>query len=391
MGIFDRFSHSVGKQPGEKKSATAAKPNQSPGKRHCDKGESLPATPTSKLISFGMEAQPVGIGASSSNYSHTAAVRPVGDGTMMHVNEDGSYLVVDANGVIIRTCDVLGVKREFSVDKFSGQLMIKRFGAWTKPASAKVETDGTFAYTQDDIDVVEQLNGVHMQNNRDTGTTIITNHPEQVEIVRNPNGEITKRQATKDGENFSIWSQQSLTFFSETFYQPRRHEAITPNGGQPLVYVSRAERRLISEGLMHEKFFFRNPNNNDRSVTLSVQLSTGLLMLKGIVSVTTVIRAHSPVETIFEFKHPCNLRVVLSDQRGVLEQIVQLRVFDATASAEGLGEIRQIGLAFKNSSDQEQISYIAKREGSPASVQPGMTAGGDDVALRPTQVTTAMF
>jgi hypothetical protein len=363
MGILDKITDTFGKskktvhsrhsQP-QRTAATSLQDNEN-NKTHLDKAHRLSADSQaicSRSINLGMEPTTLPAHHRQAPLQNKPD-KPIGDGNTMQANDDGSYIVVDSQGNIVRTFDVLGVKREFARDKYTGKLMVKRFGTWSKPQAALLEPDGTLSYSADGVDVVERLNGVHMHRQHDSNVTIITDHPNKVEIVKNPNGEITKRTTTQTGETFGIWRDAQLRFLSETFYEPRRHEALTPNGPQPLVYVSRAERRILRPDVMQEKFFFRNPLKNERHVTLSLQFATGLLMLKGVVSVASIIHADVASEATFELKQAVTLRADLPGYKGSIENVMQVRLFDDT---------NNIGVAFKNVTDKEYIVMIPKTE-----------------------------
>jgi hypothetical protein len=347
MGIFDKVTIAFGNAASTDKSKNTPRHDAAEISKQPDK-----AGIVSKPISMGMEQNPrTGLTAPQQETPAAKSTGPLGDGTTIHTYEDGSSVISDAKGHIVRTIDVLGVKREFLRDRYTGQLMIKRFGLWNKPASATLDADGTLSYTADGVDIVEQLDGTHMHRHHDTNITIITDHVKKVEIVKNPDGQITKRQTNSDGETFGIWRDLELTFLSETFYQPRRHEALTPNGAQPLVYVSRAERRILEPNIMQEKFFFRNPNKNERQVTLSLQFGSGLLMLKSVISVASIIHGEAATETTFEMKQPVTLRVDLPGYRGAIDNVINVRLFDATSS---------VGVAFISSDKKEHVVLVPK-------------------------------
>ena len=139
-----------------------------------------------------------------------------------------------------------------------------------------------------------------------------------------------------------MWMHGNLSFRTETFFQPGRHDAQTPAGSQPLVYVARQEQSWSNGMLAREKFTFKNPINEQKEITLSVSLPDSILMLKNVVSMLTQFVGGKPADTVFELKHPAKVRFDANGIRQEIADVVRVRQFishDATcfAFANSLG------------------------------------------------------
>ena len=258
---------------------------------------------------------------------------------------EGVFITRNSNGEIIRTVDRLGVKREYSREWMTGRLMLQRFGNWTKLTDGRLESDGTLIYTQGEVEIEERLDGIHIHINQGSGVSIQTDHITGVEVVRQPHGEVWRRERSEHTEIFEIYVRGKLTFRTQTLNRSIREQAKTPYGGQALVNVSRREQSCENGQLVREKFSFTNPLNQQRDIMLTLQCAEAILILKKVVSVTTAFVDQQPTMTSYQLSAPSPVRfetagkklqytdiveVVELNQDGVL----QLLVRDAAGTAQ---------------------------------------------------------
>jgi hypothetical protein len=193
-------------------------------------------------------------------------------------NPDGSELAFDERGMIVATTDVLGERREFAFDEKTGKLMVKRFGLWTTPEQARIDEQGGLYFRRGDLEILERLDGVHIQANKTKGVTIKNDQKNRIEVIEQANGEVWKRETTDDIEHFWIWKDGNPRFRSDTYYKSARLTANTPAGPQALSYVSRYEQSWERGILVREKYSFNNEMNNERHVPVALQLGSGMCM-----------------------------------------------------------------------------------------------------------------
>lgn len=254
-------------------------------------------------------------------------VQKLKNGTDMNLYGDGSFVVKNAEGVIIKTCDVMRVKREFAKDPETGKLMVKRFGLWTKFEKAYIDDHGNLFWSNGEVSAEERLNGLHVQRNDVTGVMIQTHHKAQLEIIKTASGEVWRRQVTKDKETFAMWNHGKLSFKSETLFTPERHHIDTPNGIQLLHNVSRIEQSWSRGVRTREKYTFRNPISMDKSISMIVSLNTGSLNLKYVEDIVTTFEDSAPTESIYRLRSAMNIKIDIPGSKAVLEDIVRVRSF----------------------------------------------------------------
>jgi hypothetical protein len=274
------------------------------------------------------------------------------NGNTMIMNADGSSLVRNAAGQIIKTCDVMRITREYKYDEESGALMVKRFGLWTVPDDARLDEAGTLFFTRDKVEIEERLSGLHIQTNTEKGITIQTHHHNNFELVKLANGEIWKRETSTDKETFVIWKHGKLSFRSETYFEAVSAIAQTPNGNEPLVNVSRMEQSWSHGVLSREKFTFKNKIHGTRQINIRIQLGTGSLSLRNVSSLTTTFEDGETKESTFELAEPATIKVDIPGSDRALEQIVRIRSFVA-----GLN----IGLCFESKDGDEYVVFVGTR------------------------------
>lgn len=240
-------------------------------------------------------------------------------------NPNGSEIYLDRHGVIVATLDVLGELREYQFEQRSGRLMVKRFGLWTKPEEARVDSEGDLYFRRGDMEILERLDGVHIQANKKTGVTIKNDNKNKTEIIELANGEVWKRKTTEQLEEFWIWKGEQPSFKSETYFNAVRHQARTPSGLQALSYVSRHEESWERGQVVREKFTFNNELNNERHVAVALQLGGGMLMLRNVISVTTFFNTETASETIYKLSAPTTLKVDIPIMKATLDNISEVR------------------------------------------------------------------
>lgn len=262
-------------------------------------------------------------------------------------NPDGSEVAFDAHGMIVATTDVLGERREFAFDERTGKLMVKRFGLWTTPEQARIDDQGGLYFRRGELEILERLDGVHIQANKQTGVTIKNDQRNKIEVIEQANGEVWKRETTEHVEHFWIWKNQVPRFKSDTFFRPQRVSARTPSGEQALSYVSRYEQSWERGVLSREKYAFNNDINNERHVPVALSLgSGGMLMMRNVVNVVTNWLEDQPVETIYVLSQPTTLKIDNSALKVSFDAIKEVR---SALTNQGLCA------AFRKSDGSEQI------------------------------------
>jgi hypothetical protein len=281
-----------------------------------------------------------------------AHVQTLKGGGKMEVLSDGSTITRNEAGEIVRTTDAVKCKREYAREEGTGELLVKRFGVWSKPQDARLGDNGTLYFTRDNVDVEERVNGLHIHTNKHTGVSIQTHHHNNFELVKLANGEIWKRETRREKEVFSMWNHGKLTFKSETYFSPIRTQADTPSGPQSLVNVSRCEQSWENGMLTRVKYTFTNATNGNKDVNLGVQLGTGMLSLKAVTQVLTKFVEGLPTETTYDLKTPAKLRVDIPNKRCQLSDIVRVRNFQVAAN---------VGIAFDTKDNHEYIVFSGTR------------------------------
>jgi hypothetical protein len=245
--------------------------------------------------------------------------------TNVHRNPDGSEIAYDERGMIVATIDTMGEKREFAVDDKTGKLMVKRFGLWTTPEQARIDEAGALYFRRGEMEVLERLDGVHIQANKSKGVTIKNDQKNKIEVIEQANGEVWKRETTNDVEHFWIWKDSTPRFKSDTYFKPVRITANTPSGPQALSYVYRYEQSWERGLVSREKFSFNNEQNNERHVAVALQLGSGMLMLRNVVTVTTFFVQEKPAETIYTLSQFTNLKIDLPIMKATFDSIKEVR------------------------------------------------------------------
>src|SRR5262249_867147 len=115
------------------------------------------------------DSQIVVLGSTGVKKADEIVVQKLKNGNTMKINADGSYLVTDDQGLIVKTCDAMRVKREYSRDAETGDLMVKRFSLWTRLEKSRLDSSGTLFFTHKGVEIEERLNGLHIHTNRETG------------------------------------------------------------------------------------------------------------------------------------------------------------------------------------------------------------------------------
>jgi hypothetical protein len=238
---------------------------------------------------------------------------------------DGSEISYAANGMIVATTDVLGERREFALDEKSAKLMVKRFGLWTTPEQARIDEFGALYFRRGDLEILERLDGVHIQANKQKGVTIKNDQKNKIEVIEQANGEVWKRETTDVVEHFWIWKDEVPRFKSDTYFKPARLTANTPGGHQALSYVSRFEQSWERGLLVREKYSFHNDMNDERHVAVALTLNNGMLMLRNVVTVTTTFMGETPMETLYTLSAITNLKIDLPTMKATFDSIKEVR------------------------------------------------------------------
>jgi hypothetical protein len=281
-----------------------------------------------------------------------AHVQNLKNGAKLEMMPDGSSITRNEQGQIIRTCDALRCKREYAVDEQSGELLVKRFGVWSKPENAHLQNDGTLFFTRGEVLIEERLNGLHVHTNKVTGVCIQTHHHNNFELIKLANGEIWKRETQRDKEVFVMWNKGKLTFKSETYFTPLRMQADTPSGPQQMLSVTRREQSWENGVVTREKYTFTNHTSQQKDVNLAVHMGTGMLILKQVTEVLTLFKDGKPSETSYELKTPAKLRIDIPNKRCQLSDVMKVRSFDASPN---------IGIAFDTKDGHEYIVFSGAR------------------------------
>ncbi len=267
-------------------------------------------------------------------------------------NPDGSEILFDSRGAIQATVDVLGERREFAVEPKSGRLMVRRFGLWTKPEQARIDENGSLYFRRGAVEILERLDGVHIQANKTEGLSIRNDQKNRTEVIEMANGEVWQRQITDEQEEFCIWRNGSPSFKSETYFKPARYSARTPSGIQALSYVSRHEESWERGEIAREKFSFNNDTSSERHVAVALQLGRGMLMLRNVTTVTTLFAAGAPSETTYVLIQPTTLKIDIPIMKASFDKVTQIRSLQSTAGAS---------ISFGKADGSEQIINLIER------------------------------
>jgi hypothetical protein len=224
--------------------------------------------------------------------------------------------------------------------------MVRRFGLWTKPEQARVDEAGNLYFRRNEMEILERLDGVHIQANKSTGVTIKTDQRNKIELIEMANGEVWKRQTTEEVEQFWIWKNQQPSFRSETYFQSRRHTARTPSGMQALSYVSRHEESWERGQVSREKFSFHNDVSDERHVAVALQIGRGMLMLRNVASVTTMFGEGQPTVTTYKLSQATNLKIDIPAMKATFDQVNEVRCFPNKGA---------VSFAFRKDDGTEQI------------------------------------
>jgi hypothetical protein len=240
---------------------------------------------------------------------------------------DGSTIVYDASGEIIRTCDVTGVKQEFSRQPFTNRLAVRMYGIWTTPTDAKVDSAGTLSYRNGDVDIQKHLSGLQIHKNRRTGVVIQSDFANRQELVKQPHGEIWKHSITETKESFEIWFDGKLTFRSETYSHPECYELRSPSGTSVLNAVIHQEQSWENGVLTRTKISFRNEQAESRSIALKISNNGVKLDLPNVSAIVTLFTDTVPIETSYQLAAPCKLKLDPDPRRREYPNITCVRNF----------------------------------------------------------------
>jgi hypothetical protein len=304
------------------------------------------------LVDLAEEEHQVTVLGSTGVARGEAHVQTLKNGGKLEMMPDGSTITRNEDGEIIRTCDAIRCKREYAREPETGELLVKRFGVWSKPTNARLDHQGTLYFVHNGVEIEERLNGLHIHTNKSTGVSIQTHHHNNFELIKLANGEIWKRETQRDKEVFAMWNHGKLTFKSETYFTPIRMQANTPSGPQPLMYVSRYEQSWENGVLAREKFQFTNNISQQKEVNLGIHLGTGMLALKQVTQVITKYTDGEPAETLYDLKTPAKLRIDIPNKRCQLSDVIRVRNFTASPN---------IGIAFDTRDGHEYIVFSGNR------------------------------
>jgi hypothetical protein len=233
----------------------------------------------------------------------STSIDPVSDHDLVTEHLGGGALIVrNRAGEVVQTADLLGIRRDFGREAFTGKLLVRKLGVWTKLDGGCLDAAGTLFYRKGDLEIQERLNGVHIHTNKRTGVSIQTDHVKHGEVIKQANGEVWKREVDAVRELFEMWLHDRLKYRSQTFTEPRRLEAETINGKQALIYVSRMEQSFEHGMIAREKYCFRNPLTGESDITLTAQIDGKLSTVRNVQAVVTTFIKGSPAETVYGTK-----------------------------------------------------------------------------------------
>lgn len=313
--VMDRVGQWLGKSAAL--GSQSAKPASVPGPHR--------STPKDNEVSALDDAEIAMLSASLVMADGAAKSQRLSTGNLLCLQPDASYVVRNPQGDIVKSCDVLGFKRDYYLDAATGVLSVKRFGIWSNPVDANLDqTTGSFCFRNGNTRIAEGLDGIHTQTNLITGDEIHTNHKAKWELVVLANGETWQRETNDVKETFAMWKHGKITFHSETYFESARTEALTPSGRQALICVSRLERSMECGDLVREKFTFKNTLNNRKDVALTLHFGSCVLMVKHVASILTVFSDGRPHQTTYSLSVPTSLRVDIGPLKGTIQNVVEL-------------------------------------------------------------------
>ena len=254
---------------------------------------------------------------------------------------NGTGIMLGAEGEILWTIDVLKEKREYKVDEYTGELMVKKFGVWSVLEDGSLDEVGTLSYTKGEFEIEEHLDGRQVQKNRNTGVIIQLDRCTNSEIVKLPTAEIHKRECCQEEgeETFAIWKQGQLSYKGLTFFNTSSYDAECVGGARVFNSVYRCEQKWDNGQIVEEKITFKNVSNNGKSAQFTLEFDGMQIALNAVRSAETKFAEGKPLETIYNLEVAQNLRI------------------EHTFSSHNLIGIAQIRMG--NDADETSISFLS--------------------------------
>lgn len=242
--------------------------------------------------------------------------RSVVNSNKVAVNADGSFIVRNEAGQIVKTCDVLRRLKEYSYDD-AGNVMVKKFGIW-HPLNGELKDDGTLVNRTEDGEIRDSLDGTLLYLSASKQSLIAQNENTGEEIALNSDGIIRHRYMARGTDNYLLYAQGELQMQSETFVCSRTVNVRTMADSVRIDHVSRIESRYENGKLGSESFTFFNEQNGCAAVRVGLDLPNGELHLSKVQSIRNIFSDGEICETIFELLEPVT---VSRDKEGTVSLI----------------------------------------------------------------------
>ncbi|MBX9688982.1 MAG: hypothetical protein K2X27_19900 [Candidatus Obscuribacterales bacterium] len=226
----------------------------------------------------------------------------------MCVFNDGSYVMRNAAGQIIKTRDAMHRVTEYRRDEESGELLVKKFGVWNSlEFGGCLAEDGTLTRKCQDGLMQECLDGTEIHISFSKRSLIARNERSGEEIALNLGGLLRHRHSRDGVELYSVYRDGALEEESEIYETPIRCMIKTMSEDQELINVARIERRYEQGKLISEVYTFLDSKTASRALRICLNLPSGELHLAKVHKVVNHFDAGRLKETTFELSEPVSV------------------------------------------------------------------------------------
>jgi hypothetical protein len=221
------------------------------------------------------------------------------------VNANGSYLMYNSEGQIVKTGDVLRRFKQYQYE--NGELMVKKFGIWNK-VNGRLTESGTLITNTIDGQTQESLDGTVISLSLSTKSLIAQNDFTGEEIALNSQG-VVRHRFKKDGiDHFHLYEHGVLITDSETYDEAKKLRLKTRAEELDLECVIRIDRKYDNGKLASESYAFYEERSASPAVRLSFKLPTGEeLHLSKVQKVVNMFVNDELSETSFELSEPVSV------------------------------------------------------------------------------------
>lgn len=268
---------------------------------------------------------------------------------------DGSCIVKNAEGQIVKTSDVQKVIREFRRDQETAQLWVRKFGIWSPVTNGRLESDGTFVYRNNDNEIHEHLDGSILTICYKTGGAIELHVKDGLEIVSHRSGEVWARRFCEGVEELVTVKNGVIRSRAETYSEPCGISAHTPAGIQMLVAVRRHERHYEGGELVREIFGLAGANKRTKGIAQNIEVSDESLVVAQVSQVETLYKEGKPFDTIYKVSEPVTIINKSRGSESICENIQHVRSFNLLPGT--------YGVVFIDHNGDENLFFPKKIEG----------------------------